>query len=130
MASTTNILGALAPVALIPATSLTANTNGTGVDVSAYDGVALVTVDLVNTAGTNPTADIKLQHSDTSGGTYTDISGAAITQVTTALTSARTQLALDVSATKKFVRAVFTIGGTSSPAWTTSVLFIGAKKYQ
>lgn len=130
MASALNILGALAPVALIPATSLTASTNGTGIDVSAYDGVALVTVDLVNTAGTNPTADVKLQSSDTVGGTYADISGAAITQVITASTSARTQLALDVTACKKFVRAVFTIGGTASPAWTTSVLFIGAKKYQ
>lgn len=54
--------------------------NGTAVDTAGYDE-AVIVLDCGTTAATG-TLDVKVQESDTSGGTYTDITGAAFAQVT------------------------------------------------
>lgn len=105
----------------------TATANGTGVDMLDYEGSALVILDSAAGGGTSPTLDVKLQESDTSGGTYTDIAGAAFAQVTG--TASQQKLVIDASKAKRFVRAVATIGGTS-PTFTCAVAFVALKKYQ
>src|SRR5690348_12337577 len=102
---------------------LTANTNGTGIDVSKFEGPAVIVANVHNVAGTTPTADIAITESATVGGTYAAISPAlAITQVTT--TDSIQMLGLpEVGERKLAIRAEFTIGGTSSPSYDVAVIF-------
>jgi len=103
----------------------TGTTNGTGQDVSALEGIVLVVLDANYVSGTS-TLDVKLQECDTVGGTYTDITGAAFTQV--AVADSVQTLKLDIGSTKKFVRSVGVAAGTS-PVYTWGVSLIGMPKY-
>ncbi len=124
--STLNALANAVPVTVLAAASRSASANGTGIDVSAYEGVGIVIFEAANVSGTSPTCDFKLQESDTSGGTYTDISGAAITQITTV--AGVQKIAFEVAAAKKFIRGALALAGTS-PVYTCAANFIGVKKY-
>jgi hypothetical protein len=120
-----NQLVNVAVLAVMPAGQKNANTNSTGVDVLTLEGKAVAILDITNVSGTTPTADVKLQESDTQGGTYTDIAGAAFAQVTTV--AGVQKLAIEIDATKRWVRAVLTVGGTS-PVYGIGVELIGRKK--
>lgn len=94
---------------LAPASRAANTYDGTGVDASGYDAVAAI-VD-VGVIATNGTLDCKLQESNDDS-TYTDISGAAITQLTEAGGGSNKQARIDVrlggraaGARKKYVRA-------------------------
>lgn len=126
MTSVMNSLVRATCLTLLAAASRNADANGTGVDVSALEGHAIAVLEAANVSGTTPTLDVKLQESDTVGGTYTDIAGAAFTQVTTV--AGIQKLALEIQATKKFVRAVVDVGGTS-PVYTCGCYLIGQPKY-
>lgn len=123
-----NMLPSLTPISLVPARqrSGTGTTNGTGVDVSNLEGAAIAILDVTAESGTSPTLDVKLQECDTQGGTYTDVVGGAFTQVTTV--SGLQKLAVDITMTKKFLRAAGTAGGTS-PVYGWGVQLLGVKKY-
>ncbi len=104
---------------LLPPAAYTATGNDTAVDMTAYRGGALVTLHSAAAgAGTNPTLDVKLQSSATSGGTYADIPGAAFAQVTNAA-SIQT-LMISVDSNQPWIRSVHTIGGTASPSFTAA----------
>ena len=122
-------LDKLAPaISLHPTAARTSTGNGTAVDLQQYDGDLVVLLDsAAASAGTNPTLDIKLQASDTQGGTYADISGAAFTQVTS--TASQQTLVISKSENPRWLRIVYTIGGTNSPSFTFSVNAVGVKKY-
>ncbi len=133
MSGLMNSLLKATPATLMPAASRSASANLTGIDVSAYEGHAIVVLELTNVSGTTPTADFKLQECDTLGGTYTDLGAAgslhaavAATQVGAA--SSLQKLAVEIQATKKFVRGVLTLGGTS-PVYTCSAYLVGQTKY-
>ena len=61
----------LSHFALAPTASRTADLDGTAVDLVEYEGDIIVILDVE--AGGTSTLDVKLQSSDTSGGTYTDV---------------------------------------------------------
>lgn len=105
--------------------SRTTTANGAGVDLSNADGpcFALITVGTVSAGTTAPTLDVKLQESTASTGTYTDITGATVAQITT-LDHA---VAINFRRTKRFVRAVGTMGGTT-PSVVYGVTVFGQKK--
>ena len=133
MSAINNSLLGATPATLLAAASRNASANGTGVDVSLYDGHAIVLLDIANVSGTTPTADVKLQECDTSGGTYTDLGAAgsvvpaaAFTQVTTV--AGLQKLGFEIQGTKKYIRAVLTLGGTS-PVYTCGCYLVGWKKY-
>ena len=123
-------LDKLAPaISLHPTAARTSTGNGTAVDLQQYDGDLIVLLDsAAASAGTNPTLDIKLQASDTQGGSYADISGAVFTRVTDAAASQQT-LVISKSESPRWLRIVYTIGGTNSPSFTFSVNAVGVKKY-
>jgi len=123
-----NALPGATQYSLVPARqrSGTGTTNGTGVDVSAAEGMGVALLDVNTESGTSPTLDVKLQECDTSGGTYTDIAGAVFTQVTTGASAQK--IPIDLSLAKKFVRAVGVAGGTS-PVFAWGVQILGFKKY-
>ena len=76
--------------------------------------------------GSSPTLDIKSTESDSSSGTYTDICAATFTQVTGS--ASMQTLAINKDTSKRFIKIVQTIGG-SSPTFTFSINLIGLKKY-
>lgn len=124
-----NIGQVLQTIDLMPMQSVTATGNETGVDVTQFTGEIAVMLASKATAGTTPTLDVKLQESDTLGGTYTDIAGAVFTQVTNAGSSAPVlqKIAVKVDSVKNFIRAVRTVGGTS-PAFMTTCVAVGIRQ--
>jgi len=109
--------------AVLSRTSLTA----TAFDVTVYEGTMLFIASVgAPTAGSAQTLDLKLQHSDTSGGTYADVTGAAWTQFTT--TAGVKVIAVDLDRVKAFVKVVATFGGTT-PTYPFGVEAVGLKKY-
>lgn len=115
------------PFLLATAAAVAATGNGTGIDISGLDGQAAVILDsAAASAGTNPTLDVKLQESDTVGSGYTDIPGAAFSEVTNA--ASLQKIVINTDERKKYIRAVDTIGGTSSPSFVRSVVLLGLKK--
>lgn len=112
-------------VSLLPPAARTATANGTSVDLKDYIGRAKVILHSALGTGTTPTLDVKLQESDDNS-TFTDISGAAFTQVTDAAASLQA-LSLDLDKTKRYVRAVSTIGGTT-PSFTGNCVLVGRKQ--
>lgn len=111
-----------------PTAVRTSTGNGTGVDVRALDGDLVLILDSAAAgAGTNPTLDVTVEHSDATGSGYTAIGGAAFTQVTS--TASQQKLVISKDGAKRYVRVTYTIGGTSSPSFTFSVTGVGVKKY-
>ena len=126
----THLLNALAQavgLVLAAAARRTSTLTGTGIDVLAYEGVALVVLNASAGTGTTPTLDVKLQHSDDDS-TYADVTGGAFTQVTDVAGSAGVQVKkINVSDLKRYVRAIGTIAGTT-PSFDFAVEFVGIKK--
>lgn len=100
--------------------ALTATANGTAVDRLNYNSMVAV-LDVGAVSGTSPTLNCQLQHATTSGGTYTNVTGGAFTQVTAS--NARQELSIDLASLARFVRAACTVGGTS-PSFTMSLIFV------
>lgn len=115
---------------LLACDARTASANGTGFDLEGSNGAEgeaiIILASDAASAGTNPTLDVKLQESSDNS-TFTDISGATFTQVTDA--QALEKISINTNDVKRYLRAVGTIGGTSSPAFTYSVALVYGKKY-
>ena len=126
----THLLNALAQatgVELAPAASRTSTLTGTGIDVLEYEGVALVLLNASAGTGTNPTLDVKLQHSDDDS-TYEDVTSGAFSQVTDAAETAGVKvMKLNVSDLKRYLRVIGTIAGTT-PSFDFGVEFVGITK--
>lgn len=129
-----NLLNALSQavaLSLAAAARRTSTLTGTHIDVLAYEGAAKILLNAsAASAGTTPTLNVKLQHSDTTtSGDFTDVTGAAFTQVTdVAGTAGLQELLVNVSNLKRYLRVIGTIGGTTTPTFDFSVEFIGIKK--
>ena len=126
----THLLNALAQatgVELAPAASRTSTLTGTGIDVLEYEGVALVLLNASAGTGTNPTMDVKLQHSDDDS-TYEDVTSGTFSQVTDAAETAGVKvMKLNVSDLKRYLRVIGTIAGTT-PSFDFGVEFVGITK--
>jgi hypothetical protein len=113
---------------LHPTTARTSTASTTGVDVQARDGDLYLVLDsAAASAGVSPTLDVTVESSDTLGGVYTAITGAAFARVTT--TASQQSLVISKDEARRFIRVTYTIGGTSSPSFTFSVNAIGVNKY-
>lgn len=119
------ILKVITPKQSLASATRTASANGTGVDTMGYNEV-IALLDVGAVSGTLPTLDVKLQEADASGGTYTDISGAAFAQITTANHALSISVNIGDGTRKRFIRAVATIGGTS-PSFACAVALLLAK---
>ena len=113
-------------VAGVATAAVTSTATSSAIDLLEYDGDVLLILDSAAGGGSSPTLDIKLTESDATSGTYTDLSGATFTQVTGS--ASMQTLAINKDSSKRFIRIVQTIGG-SSPTFTFSINLIGLKKY-
>lgn len=109
------VVGYIAPDAYAAGTVLT-----NAIDMSKQERILAVVQ--AGDLGTNATLDFKFTGSDTSGGTYADITGAAITQLTQAGTDSNKTVLLELKAeslagtTVKFVKGSLTIATATSDA--------------
>ena len=123
-----NALAQASVLRLIVAGTYTTTETGTGVDVSALDGVAAAILDSSLGTDTDPTLNVKLQDCATVGGSYEDIPGATFVEVDDTAGGSTQIISFDVAAAKAFVLAVGTIGGTGTPSFDFSVTLIGMAK--
>lgn len=118
----TSFLPLRAPVALAAA----AVTDGTGVDVSDFQGVVKVHLNSTAMGGTvTPTGATKLQHSVDNTNNWEDVVGGAFADVTTVASSQ--ELMFNADKLRKYVRVRSTITGTN-PTQTFSVVMAGVKQ--
>ncbi len=121
--------------ALAPTASRTSNLNGTAIDMNDYEGDLVIVLDVAN--GGTSTLDVKIQSSDTEGGSYGDVTTAfyrdgsevasaavAFTQVSTS--ASKQYLVFPKGAAKRWIKAVST---TSTSAHVYSINGVGVKKY-
>ncbi len=96
---------------------------GTGVDVLGYGALVLLES---GTNGTSGTVDVKIQESDTdSDSLYTDWTGGAFTQITTANDNANYEI--EYTGNKQYIRAVCTVG-TATCDFGVSVITQGGDR--
>ena len=119
LGSKTTILG------FIPNDVVTATKTGSAIDLTNYEGDMVVLLD-AEAGGSGVTYAVKLTASDTSGGTYTDVTGGAFT-TTTANTLLLEKIFVNVTDIKRFVKVVVTVVGTGTGA--VSVIGLASNKY-
>ena len=106
---------------LLPTQQIVTTTTGAAVNVRDLKGKGKVVLAAsAAAAGTDPTLNVKLTHCTTTGGTYTDVTGGAFAEVTDAA-SVQT-IGLDLDSLHEFVKVVATVGGTSTPTFSLSVI--------
>ena len=97
-----------------PASYGTGEQTSAAIDMSRIRRIILVVQ--TGVLGTAATLDVKIQHSDTSGGSYTDIAGRSLTQIVKATGDNRLAI-LELRAdqtTRRFVRVSATVGAAAS----------------
>ena len=120
-----SIAGSSKSKTLLSISTRTSSANGTGLDISTYEGLALVQLANNATSGTTPTLDVKIQDS-ADNSTFADVSGYSFTQVTAALSDPST-LEIDLRNVRQYIRAVATIAGTT-PSFACAVTLVASKK--
>lgn len=100
----------------VPSAGVTSDSSSTAVDLQLLAGRAwTLALFLGDVTGTNPTLAVQVQECDTSGGSYTSISGATV-----ALTAANENglvTLLVTGQTKRYARLNYDIGGTDTPTF-------------
>ena len=125
----------LSHFALAPTAARTANLNGTAVDMNDYEGDLVIILDVE--AGGTSTLDVKIQSSDTSGGSYTDVTtvfnldgteqaSAAVAFAQVSTPADKQNLVFPKGAAKRWIKAVSV---TDTSTHTYSINGVGVKKY-
>ena len=113
-------------LSLLPSDVVTTTGLGSAVDLEDYEGEMAVVLD-AEAGGASITYAVKLQESDTSGGTYTDVTGGAFT-ITEGNTALVEKISVNTNDMKRFVKLSITVtGGTGAGA--VSVVALASKKY-
>lgn len=120
LGSKTTILG------LLRNDVVTATGAGSAIDLLGYEGDIAVLLD-AEAGGSSITYAVKLTESDTSGGTYTDVTGGGFT-TTTANTASLQKIFVNVSNLKRFVKVSITVGGGTG-AGAVAVIGLASAKY-
>ncbi|GMV19018.1 MAG: hypothetical protein AMXMBFR56_72420 [Polyangiaceae bacterium] len=111
----------------VPSASAAGTINGTGVDRLGFSSCVLDAGSGASTGTpTSFTLDVKLQHSDASGSGYTDLTGAAVAQITAINT--RKRKTIDLKGAKRYIRAVAVtafVGGTTPTLAQKSDIVLG-----
>src|SRR5947199_6028203 len=113
---------AILGVGLAPQT-ITATATGSAGDMLAGDGPCFAIQQIGTVSGTTPTLAGKIQESADGSTNWTDVSGATFTTVTA---STNTQ-AITFDRTKRYLRYVATVGGTT-PSFAVAAVVSQQKK--
>ena len=115
-----------APAIAAPTVALVTSITGSAFDAIALDGNMGAKQNVGTAISTSFTFTGKIQESDTATGTYADISGASFPAITST-TGAVIVNAISFQRTKRWLRYVGTIGGTT-PTMSLDALFLGQNK--
>jgi hypothetical protein len=111
---------------LLPSDVVTTTAAGSAVDLLDYEGDIAVSLD-AEAGGSGITYAVKLTEADTSGGSYTDVTGGGFT-TSGANAAATEKISVNTNEMKRFIKANVTVaGGTGAGA--ISVIAVGSKKY-
>lgn len=122
-----SVYDAIKAVASLRPQAITNETEGEWIDTKGYNSaVALLEVGAVS--GNSPTLDVKIQES-ADNSTWTDIPGAAFTQVTVDDNSQVLRIEGLGTSRKRYLKAVATVGG-SSPSFITVVEILLGRAYR
>lgn len=111
-------------VNLLPTAALSVTTNGTGVDITQYQGKFAIILDSGAGAGGTTTLDVKIQDSADGSTGWADVSGATFTQVTTVASRQKIGVLSDIC--KQYIRAVATIGAGATFSFSVNALGVKA----
>ena len=125
----------LSHFALAPTAARTADLDGTAVDMNDYEGDLVIILDVE--AGGTSTLDVKIQSSDTSGGSYSDVTtvfnldgteqaSAAVAFAQVSTSADKQYLVFPKGAAKRWIKAVSV---TDTSTHTYSINGVGVKKY-
>lgn len=118
----------LATSALYPVALVTDDGLGSAIDVKDYDGSIAIILN-VEAAGTGKTIDINVKEASTSGGSYSDVSGGAFTQVGN--TASHQILFLDKAKLKRYLKLNIDVSATlSGSGKAVAASIVGFKKYR
>jgi hypothetical protein len=106
---------------------VSATATSSALDLSDYEGPVEIVV-VSNAAGSGITNAMKITDCDTSGGSYTDVTGGGLTSVTNAVFGIQ-KIRLNSDAIKKFIKLAFTVSGGSGTGIIAATV-IGNKKYK
>lgn len=106
----------------------TTSVNGSAVDTKGYNSAAVL-LEVGAVSGTSPTLNVKIQESTDGSTGWTDIPGAAFTQVTAADNSQILRVEGIGTSRKRYLRAVATIAGTS-PSFTLAAVVLLGRAYK
>jgi len=100
------------------------------IDTKGYNsGAVVIVIGAATGTPTSYTVDAKVQHCDTSGGSYADVTGAVITQITADSKVATIRLSgIGTSSLKRFIKIVVTpalTGGSSPKALVSATVQLG-----
>ena len=99
---------------------------GSAVDIQTYEGSAAFVL-TAEAGGSGITYAVKITECDTSGGSYTDVTGGAFT-TTSANTALVEKIYLNISELKQYLKVSTTVaGGTGAGA--LAVVALASKKY-
>lgn len=104
----------------------TGTETGSAIDLNDYEGDIAFVLD-ASAGGAGVTYAVKLTESDTSGGSYTDVSGGAFT-TTEANTALQEKIFVNSNDMKRYIKASVTIAGGTGTGFV-SVTGLAAKKY-
>ncbi len=114
---------------LRPNATIAANEDSSAIDLMGMEGQILLMIDSsASVAGTLPTLALKLTHCDTSGGSYTDVSGGGLV-AQAAIAKAQT-LVLNKNNLKRYVKLNAVIGGTDTPQFYMGAKIVGMNRVQ
>lgn len=120
LGSKTTILG------LLRNDVVSATGTGSAIDLQGYEGDMAVLLD-AEAGGAGITYAVKLTESDTSGGSYTDVTGGAFT-TTSANTASLQKIYVNVTSLKRYVKVSVTVAGGSG-AGAVAVVGLASAKY-
>jgi hypothetical protein len=123
----TNLGDSLQVRNLLPVADVTSSSDSAALDLFDLEGQIAIALDAKNVAGTLPTLACKIQHCDTSGGSYVDATGGAFAGITTV--ASLQKIVLNKNDLKRFIKLHYVIGGSASPEYYVSSKVMGMKKY-
>lgn len=105
---------------------VTAAVNGAAFDLRPYDGEVKLVLSSAAGTGTNPTLDVKIQHSDDGATGWAD-TGTSFAQVTNAAGGSYQVLNVTAEKFKRYIRTVDAVGGTT-PSFARGVHIVGSRR--
>ena len=107
----------------LPPQTITTTTNGSAADMINGDGSCFAIQQVGTVSGTSPTLAGKIQESADGSTNWTDVASATFTQVT----ASNNYQCISFERTKRYLRYVGTVGGTT-PSFTLAVVISQQKK--